>query len=315
MAGQPRKHHYVPQFYLAGFTKDDSKEGRLYVLDKEQRKSWSSTPKGTAHKRDFHKIEGESGIDPMSVEKSLSQLEGQWSASLTTVIEKRSLPEDEVFADLMVFVAFMAVRVLRIRDVLSDLIDRVSRAEIQLMLATQEGQEHFRSTLAELGHEVSDEDFEQLVAFGKSDDYAVNYEQTWHVQEMIHMAATLAPLLSLRKWQLWIADETAPDLICSDSPVAPTWAVPMPGPVSPAFGTPNTIVSVPLNRRMAMVSMIEEELPASTLDREGVAAVNSMTAMYANQLYSSEEDFVWTMKDSRVGDSAQLLDALRKQEA
>ena len=124
------------------------------------------------------------------------------------------------------------------------------------------------------------------------------------------MAVTLAPLLSLRKWCLWIADEAAPDLICSDSPVAPTWAVPMPGPMSPAFGTPNTIVSVPLNRRIALMSMIEEELPATSLDRDGVAAVNSMRVMYANQLYSSELDFVWTMADYRVGDAAQLLAAL-----
>ena len=46
MAGQPRKHHYVPQFYLAGFTENDSKDGQLFVLDKEQRKTWAKTPKG-----------------------------------------------------------------------------------------------------------------------------------------------------------------------------------------------------------------------------------------------------------------------------
>jgi len=84
----------------------------------------------------------------------------------------------------------------------------------------------------------------------------------------------------------------------------------MPGPMSPAFGTPNTIVSVPLNKRMAMVSMIEEELPHIRLDRQGVAAVNSMTAMYAGQLYSSEPDFVWIMKDGEVGNAANLLEAL-----
>jgi len=293
MSGQPRKHHYVPQFYLAGFTKNDSKVGQLFVLDKEQKKTWTSTPKGTAHKRDFHAIEPTPGGDPMAVEKALSQVEGQWSTALATVIDKQALPEDESFGDLMMFMAFMAVRVVRIRDILSDFIDRVSKAEIQLMLATRQGQEHFRQTLAELGHEMSDDEFERLVSFGKSDDYDVNYERTWHVQEMVRMAVILAPLLSLRKWCLWIADEAAPDLICSDSPVAPTWAVPMPGPMSPAFGTPYTIVSVPLNRRIALVSMIEEELPATSLDRNGVAAVNSMTAMYANQLYSSDPDFVW----------------------
>jgi hypothetical protein len=29
----PRKHHYVSQFLLAGFTADGSKDGKLYVSD------------------------------------------------------------------------------------------------------------------------------------------------------------------------------------------------------------------------------------------------------------------------------------------
>ena len=81
-------------------------------------------------------------------------------------------------------------------------------------------------------------------------------------------------------------------------------------PISPAFGTPNTIVSFPLTRRMAMVSLLEADLGPTRLDRSEVAAVNSMTAMYANQLYSAEEDFVWLMKDYRVGTASDLLAAL-----
>jgi hypothetical protein len=310
MAGEPRKHHYVPQFYLAGFTDNDSKDGQLFVLDKAQRKTWTSTPKGTAHKRDFHRISAGPEGDDMAVEKSLGQVEGRWSNVLLTVIENTRLPEDEPFGDLMMFVAFMAVRVRRIRNVLSDFIGGLMKTQIQLMLSKEDGRKQFRRELAELGHEMTDEEFDRLIEFGQGGEYTANYEQTWYVQQMVQMAATLAPLLSLRKWCLWIAEDDAPDLICSDNPVAPTWAVPAPGPMSPAFGTPNTIVSVPLNRRMAMVSMIEEELPGTRLDRKGVAAVNSMTAKYANQVYSPTPDFVWVMKDGGVGNTSNLLDAL-----
>ena len=312
MAGQPRKHHFVPQFYLAGFTQSDSKDGDLFVLDKERKATWKSTPKGTAHKRDFHAIDDKAGGDAMAIEKKLAHLEGQWSAVLADVIETRAIPEDESFGDLMMFVAFMAVRVPPIRNILSDFIDRLSKAQINMMLSTKEGQASFRKTLADLGHTMIDEEFERLVEFGRSEEYDVNYEQTWHVQEMVRMGITLAPLLSLRKWRLWQADDSAPDLICSDRPVAPTWLTPMPGPISPAFGTPNTIVSIPLNRRIAMVSLIEEELPDMPLDEQGVAMVNSMTGLYSNQLFSSAPDFVWAMKDGRVGRSQDLLKALQE---
>lgn len=316
MANQPRKHHYVPQFYLAGFTKNDSKDGALYVLDKTLRRPWKSTPRGSAHKRDFHAIDAGAAGDPMVVEKLLGeQFEGKWSAVLSSVVEKKALPEDEEsFAHLMLFVAFMAVRVPSIRGILSNAVDRLSKAELQATLATEAGRAHFRTTLAEGGHTMNDDEFDKLVRFGQSGDYDVDFEQTWHVQQMVSMAATLAPLLSLRKWCLWIAEEDAPDLICSDRPVAPTWASPMPGLISPAFGTPNTIVSVPLNRRIALVSMIEKELPHKRLDRQGVAEVNSMTALYANQLFSSEPDFVWAKEDEQIGNSTDLLNALKEQD-
>ena len=127
---------------------------------------------------------------------------------------------------------------------------------------------------------------------------------------MLQMGVLEAPLLSRRKWFIWTAKEDAPDLICSDSPVAPTWLVPVEGPLAPAFGTPNTIVSIPLNRRIALVSMLEEELGPLDLDQDGVAAVNSMTGLYSNQLYSASSDFVWITKEHRVAKASDLLEAL-----
>jgi hypothetical protein len=83
--------------------------------------------------------------------------------------------------------------------------------------------------------------------------------------------------------------------------------------ISPAFGTPNTIVSVPLNRRLALVGVLDEELPSIEMDRDEIAAVNSMTGMYANQLFSPEPDFVWTMKDYSVGSLQDLYDVFARQ--
>lgn len=54
MAHRPRKHHYLPCFYLAGFTIAGSDCDRLYVFDQQQIKSWPSTPRNAAHERDFY---------------------------------------------------------------------------------------------------------------------------------------------------------------------------------------------------------------------------------------------------------------------
>lgn len=253
MADQPRKHHTVPQFYLAGFTKTDSKDGNLYVIDKSQRKTWKSTPRKTAHKRDFHAIEAKPGGDPMIFEKTLATFEARWSTVVRQVLQTEEIPEDESFGDLMMFVACMAVRVTRIRGIQSDFVDRVSKAEIYAAFATEEGRANFRRVIEGDGDKFSDEEFQQMVDFGLSGNFDVDFEQTWHVQQMLQSMLYLAPKLSLRKWVLWIAEDDAPDLICSDSPVAPTRANPVNGPYSPAFGTPNTIVSIPLDRRVALL--------------------------------------------------------------
>lgn len=311
MGSAPRHHHFVPQFYLSGFSVANSADGDLYVCDQQQVKSWKSSPKQAAHQRDFYAIDAGPDGDAMAVEKALSVLESRWSIIVRDVIQQRTIPDGESFGDLMMFIALMAVRVKRIRKVLSDFTDRVSKAEIFAICSTEEGRAHFRNFLVEQGFTVSDEEFEDLISYGRSGCFSVDFEKTWHIQQIIQMASYLGPILSLRKWVLWPVEDTAPDLICSDSPVAPTWVVPTAG--SPAFGTPNTIVSIPLNRRLALVSLLEVQLPAKLLDREAVAALNSATGMYATQLYSSNPDFAWSMRNNSVGYWKDLEAALRNQ--
>lgn len=292
---QPRKHHFVSKFYLAGFTRSGQAVGELHVLDQSRLKTWTSTPEETAHQRDYHAVDLGSDHDPMIFEKKLGDLEGRWSEVLRQIGETRALPKGDLFGDLMMFVAFMAVRVPRIRETIDKFIEEVRQKEA-----------FARNWLRETGRAVD-------VDEQADDGMFPEFNQTQHVQEMIRLAALLGPLLAMRHWNLWIAADDSPDLICSDSPVAPRWFIPVSGPWSPAFGTRNTIVTVPLNRRMAIVSMLEFDLGPRTLDQEGIAQINSATGMYANQLYSSGPDFFWLTSKYRVAAKEELLAALRLQ--
>jgi hypothetical protein len=226
----------------------------------------------------------------MIVEKLLGQFEGKWSAALRDLIDQRQLPVDDRFGDLMMFVAFMAVRVPRIRNTISTFIDEVRRKEqFAKRWLEQPGQ------AVESANEESDEAF----------------DQTWHVQQMVQMAATLAPRLSLRSWQLWIADSNAPDFVCSDSPVSLNWVNPVPGPYPPGYDLKNTVVSVPLQKRMAMVGLFDGDDKPRNVGRDEVAQVNSATGMHAGQLYCPSSDFVWFTKHGNVGHRADLLKALQ----
>src|SRR5437764_8841530 len=126
MANQPVKHHYVPQFYLAGFTASGQRDDILHVLDKRLRRTWKARPRGVGFEEDFYSIDatapGADGDDAV-IEKKLSVLEGKWSAALKSTIDNRRLPQDDdTLGDLYQFIAFTAIRGVRIRRIISDFI-------------------------------------------------------------------------------------------------------------------------------------------------------------------------------------------------
>lgn len=291
MNDQPRKqrHHYIPQFYLSGFTKTSSNNGKLYVFDKDRQNSWDSSPKNAAYEYDFYAIDGIGTDDRMFVEKELSNLEGNWSSVLRWVIENESIPSDESFDELMMFMAFMYSRIPKIRNITNDFTDKIFRSIDNQMIDTPEQQKQFSQKLEEQGITFSD---------GK---YKLKNDQSFHNGNMFEGARLVAPILSQRNWQIWKAKDDSPDLICSDNPVAPTWLISEQGLLPAMLESPFSLVSMPLNRRIALVGVLDEEVPEIAMEENYIAAVNAMTMMYANQLYSSGDDFVWTMNDGSIG--------------
>ena len=68
-----RRHHYVPKFYLAGFTAEGTQDGRLFVVDQRTGKTWKSSPGGVAHERDFYRID-DADIDRYLVDGQVTQV-------------------------------------------------------------------------------------------------------------------------------------------------------------------------------------------------------------------------------------------------
>lgn len=287
----PRKHHYVPQFYLGGFTGDGTVKGALNVLDMERLEERQGRPKEVAHRRDFHRINLGPTCNPMFVEEWLGELEGTWSTVLREVIDQQQLPHNDRFGDLMMFVAFMAVRVPRIRDKISEFVEEVRRKE-------EFGRQWFekKGRMVEFAYQGTGE----------------RVDQTWLVQEMVRKAANLVPWLSRREWQLWVADTDSPDFVCSDSPVSLNWLEPSSNFYPPGFGLKNTVVTIPLQKRMAMVGRFNGNNIPYIVGRDEIALVNSFTCRYAGQVYSADTDFIWLTEDCEFGCRADLLKARQK---
>ena len=87
-----RKHHFVPQSYLAGFTDD----GKLTVFDLESRKTFRTTPRKVATKRDFNRIDVH-GLPPDAVEQALGDFEGRAISTIRRLQEREGLSLPELF--------------------------------------------------------------------------------------------------------------------------------------------------------------------------------------------------------------------------
>ncbi|MCP5104868.1 MAG: DUF4238 domain-containing protein, partial [bacterium] len=148
--GEPRRHHYIPEFYLANFTSTGQKDDFLWVLDKKQAKQWKAIPKNIAHQRDFYRIDVDE-LEPSYIETALSEIEEKAAPVMKEMSERCNLPKGDDFIILMNFVALMAVRVPRPRNNMSDFISKICKSYLRLTTATPERWESTASELKKKG--------------------------------------------------------------------------------------------------------------------------------------------------------------------
>lgn len=104
---QPRKQHYLPQFYLRGFSLD----GRgLYQIEKSTGKHYGCQIKDTAAVKDFHVLDYEGVEDPHALEKRLADMEGAMARHLTAFL-RGGVEDQEARMYTLQFLSVMRLRV------------------------------------------------------------------------------------------------------------------------------------------------------------------------------------------------------------
>ena len=307
MANQPKEHHYVPAFHLAGFTLSGTQDGKLFILDQKRRDNWESTPRKTAKENNFYRVDMKGG-DPMGIERALADVEGKCATVVRDIVKSQKVPADrEQFEVMLNFVAIAAVRVPIIRQTHSEFIDKVTKDVVRLGFLGTDGATLLRKLSKTEGKPLTDEEIQQIQHGIENDHFTYNLDQNWHIQTMIEVAGALLPALGMRNWGVWTVADDAPDLVCSDRPVTLTATAPFPPLLSPAFGTPKTLMTLPLTRRVLLVSQFEP-LPNDSyiMDEKDVALMNTYRMMYSNQMYSAQENWP-VIADGKIVDIQTLL--------
>src|SRR6185295_17808452 len=81
-----RRHHYVPQAYLAAFTDNGLKTGQFNVMEVESGRNFRTSPINVATERDFNRVDID-GRSPDAIEQALAPFEEQAIGAIRRVIE------------------------------------------------------------------------------------------------------------------------------------------------------------------------------------------------------------------------------------
>ena len=317
MNSLPRKHHYVPQFYLQGFTVNGKKDGQLWVLDKKTGEQWQSTVKKSARQTDLYRVEMEDGGSPASLENALSKIESMLAPILLRTIEKRSLPEGQIFDLFLNMVALMALRVPAFLTFSNRIGTTLVRQLGHTLIATPEAWKATTDRMRAKGIELPEISYEEMKQFVESDDYSIDVDlgQNWLAQMLIDSSRPMLSHLSRRRWYLTVVAPDAPDIICSDNPVSLSRTPMFPSGENVGFAMPGTLLLFPVNRRMVLVGSFEGIMLPNPAPEKTVALINGATGRNAERyLFSPTSDFIWRDHNNRVRHTADLLAHIRDAE-
>ena len=109
MKNEARKHHYVPRSVLRNFTIDGARK-RLFVFDKNKKRSFAASVENTAAERDFYRVQF--GNQDLNYEEGFQELDDRLANVVAKLVKGKSLVklEKDELRDIPILVACQLLR-------------------------------------------------------------------------------------------------------------------------------------------------------------------------------------------------------------
>lgn len=280
-----RRHHYVPKFYLAGFTPSATPEDYLWIFDKKTRKSWKSKPQNVAFERDFFRADLP-GFSPNIFENALSDFENKASGILKDLIKTASMPAGESFIILMNLIALMATRIPGFRDAISEPLSEMGKFVLKMLVSSPDKYKAQVRKMKRGGIKALENvPYSRVKKFVESDEYKISVSRERLTGFQFECAGFIVPLLLKRNWTLAVIDNQKWSFITSDRPVVLMWAKKMPEFWSAGFGVPDTELIFPLSKRLALLGRFEGFSQIVRVTLSQVSAINSAIWLFSERYY------------------------------
>jgi hypothetical protein len=218
----PKKHHFVPESYLNGFTEDE--HGFLNVYSKRTDTWRKQKPKQVMHINNYyHQDWAPEGVDKNILEKYFgTELESKGLTALRKLISAPETLDGNETAEIIVYLQYQRLRVPRQADMAKALAKIAITKEISKSAEGRKALEHGD----------------------------INVKDSFRMEFMRMMHDQLSPYFSRMIWEV-VGIEKGLSFITSDSPVS-FYNVDCKPPIEPGIALYGTFVLFPLNKHFLL---------------------------------------------------------------
>jgi hypothetical protein len=211
--------------------------------------------------------------------------------------------------------ALAAARVPWMRKVAAAVTNQFLKDHFRQVFNAPGAFEKISQEFAELGFKMDQKGFDEFREHILGDEVQINMDQTTTVMTTFQAAAEFVPYLSQRRWMLAVVKDDAPDLICSDRPVSLVPPANIPLRKMPDLRDHDTLVILPLNKRLIALGTYMKAKPITTTGRFEVACLNHYTADGARQVFHAGGDFAILGPDRQsIWDKSKFMASFRRKD-
>lgn len=286
----PKRHHYLPQFYLRGFLNPN--RDSLNVIKIDDGDIFRTKPLNVGCEADWNRVRN----DSTTVEAHFAKIDGATSRVLRKIAEDEVLPtEIDDLGLLLYFAARISIHNPTIRNSLRT--GLTNHLDHQARWWTSSSGIYYDGENQDKGKSIPYEDMKRFVDEGR---FKINFEHGYFLtHESRFINEHVIPLFCKLHWSLLIAADSTENFVCSDRPAF--MSAMFTRVSSQAEFAPGVMFTMPLNRRIYLYADSQGILPQQFyihkkdrrhLSMLSVPWLNSRT-IYGGQLHVYSGDLDW----------------------
>lgn len=272
---RPKRHHYLPEFYLRCFA-DDS--GLVWTYDRARRITNRLPPRVIAAENDFYTLPTEDPRMRTLIEVNLANLVEGPVAPILRKLDPSFHPTRQEVEHLAMFASFQKVRVPGALDQVGSSFKEMMK---EFTRSSFETVERVEETLASMRRETGEQheaDPQELVDLVRSGNWDIEVGRHVLLKTMLDLAINMAPVLLDLEWTLLFAAQGRA-FITSDAPFVIVPPRGLPTEAGVGVITPYALKYLPLTERVCLrMGDPGGGLSVRTVDGAVVRAINANIA-------------------------------------